>query len=124
MQLTEDIATAAVSIGSGMIILCIFLAIRFDAGVIPSLLYQNIAIIVLAMLGILIRMSTALLTQSQEFISTMKNQTRSKYLKRVLKSLRPFKIKLNFRDIDDESIFLVIMNKVIINYVITLLVSY
>jgi len=70
-----------------------------------------------------LKMAFKLTSDSSSFIAHIKVRGRSKYLKAVFRSLGPMKVNLVVQLVDISDLFLAILDKLIINYIITLLVS-
>jgi len=124
MAIAEIPATLCLILGSGVLILTGFLAIRTHAGMLPVILHLQLMTMGLLIFHLFLKMTFKLIGESSSFIANIKVRGRSKYLEAVVRSLRPIKFKLVVRFVDNADLFLVILDQLIINYFITLLVTF
>jgi len=123
MAVVEGTVVAAFTVGIGVVIMLGFLLTRVQAGLPPALFFLNMITVALIDLDFFFKMTLAVKLQSSSFITMARIEARSKYMKAVGQSLRPLRMKLGIY-IDNPNIFLTLVNKVIINYIVTLIVTF
>jgi len=120
----KDAAVICIAVGVGIVITFGFLGIRLPVSIFHRMFFLQVSVVSIIALRISIRTFYILMTQSIAFIAASKFQAVSEYKKAISRSLCPIKTKLMIQEVVSPNLFLVLLNKIIINYIITLLVSF